>query len=84
MLAPTVLSYLRRTPSDLTLQHDNARAHTARLCTAFLQANNVPVIDRPALSPDMTPTEHVLDELERRVTHRTGQSQNLVQVRQAH
>ena len=41
-----------------TLQHDKVRANTAGLCSKFLQANNFLIMDWPALSPDMAPTEH--------------------------
>ena len=62
VFAPVALPYLRRTPGVTTLQHYNARAHIARLCTAFLQSNNVMHMDLPALYPDMAPIEHVWDE----------------------
>ncbi len=44
----------------LMLQHDNARPHVARICTQFLEAENIPVLAWPAYSPDMSPIEHVL------------------------
>ncbi len=39
----------------LMLQHDNARPHVARICTQFLEAENIPVLAWPAYSPDMSP-----------------------------
>ncbi len=47
------------------LQHDNARPHVARICTRFLEAENIPVISWPAYTPDMSPIEHVCDALDR-------------------
>ncbi len=38
------------------LQHDNARPHVARICTQFLEAENIPVIAWPAYSPDIYST----------------------------
>jgi hypothetical protein len=38
-------------------QRDNARPHVARICTQFLEAENVPVLPWPAYLPDMSPTE---------------------------
>ncbi len=38
----------------LMLQHDNARPHVARICTQFLEAENIPVLAWPAYSPDMS------------------------------
>ncbi len=51
----------------LMLQHDNARPHVARICTQFLEAENIPVLAWPAYSPDMSPIEHVWDALDRRI-----------------
>jgi len=41
------------------LQHDNARPHVARICTQFLEAENIPVLAWPSYSPDMSPIVHV-------------------------
>ncbi len=49
------------------LQHDNARPHVARICTQFLEAENIPVLAWPAYSPDMSPIEHIWDALDQRV-----------------
>ncbi len=38
----------------LILQHDNAQPHVARICTQFLEAENIPVLAWPAYSPDMS------------------------------
>ncbi len=51
----------------LMFQHDNARPHVARICTQFLEAENIPVLAWPAFSPDMSPIEHVWDALDRRI-----------------
>ncbi len=54
----------------LMLQHDNARPHVARICTQFLEAENIPVLAWPAYSPDMSPIEHVWDALDRHIRQR--------------
>uniref|UniRef100_A0AAR2LGM7 Tc1-like transposase DDE domain-containing protein n=1 Tax=Pygocentrus nattereri TaxID=42514 RepID=A0AAR2LGM7_PYGNA len=50
---------------------DNAntimRPHVARICTQFLEAENIPVLACPAHSPDMSPIEHVWDAPDRRI-----------------
>ncbi len=51
----------------LMLQHDYARPHVARICTQFLEAENIPVHAWPAYSLDMSPIEHVWDALDRRI-----------------
>ncbi len=54
----------------LMLQHDNVRPQVTRICTKFLEAENIPVIAWPAYSPDMSPIEHDWDALDRRVRQR--------------
>ncbi len=48
-----------RDDHHLMLQHDNARPHVARVCTQFLEAENVMY---------MSPIEHVWDALDRYTT----------------
>ena len=67
----------------LMLQHDNARPHVARICTQFLEAENIPVLAWPAYSPDMSPIEHVWDALDRRIRHRVPVPANIQQLRTA-
>jgi hypothetical protein len=43
----------------LMFPHDNAWPHVARICTHFLEAENVPVLPWPAYS-DILPIEHVV------------------------
>ncbi len=54
----------------MLLQQDNARPHTARHTQEVLQRNNVQTLDWPAKSPDLSPIEHMWDELGRRVRDR--------------
>ncbi len=54
----------------LMLQQDNARPHVARICTQFLEAENIPVLAWPAYSLDMSPIEHIWDALDRRIWQR--------------
>jgi hypothetical protein len=49
----------------LMFHHDNVQPHAARICTQFLEAENVRVISWPAYSPDI---EHVWDALDQHVT----------------
>uniref|UniRef100_A0A8C9WXD3 Tc1-like transposase DDE domain-containing protein n=1 Tax=Sander lucioperca TaxID=283035 RepID=A0A8C9WXD3_SANLU len=62
------------------LQHDNAWPHVARICTQFLEAENISVLAWPAYSPDMSPTEHVWDALDRRIRQRAPGPVNIQQL----
>ena len=52
---------------QMTLQHDYARPHVARVCQDFLANNNIVPLDWSPYSPDLSPIEHLWDELDRRV-----------------
>ena len=82
ILAPVVIPYIQANHNAI-FQQDNARPHTARLTTQFLQANNVNVMDWPFTSPDLSPIEQIWDLLERRVRQRPAQPQTLRQLEQA-
>uniref|UniRef100_A0A8C1IWJ3 Transposase n=1 Tax=Cyprinus carpio TaxID=7962 RepID=A0A8C1IWJ3_CYPCA len=81
ILRPIVLSFIH--DYHLILQHDNARPHVARICTQFLEAENIPVLAWPAYSPDMSPIEHVWDALDRRIRQRVSVPANIQQFRTA-
>ena len=68
ILQPHVLPLLRR--HNLIFQQDNARLHVARVCRDFLMANNVQPLEWPPYSPNMSPIEHLWDELDRRIRKR--------------
>lgn len=83
ILAPVVIPHINRRRGHTVFQHDNARPHTARIVTQFLAANNVDVMHWPSLSPDLSPIEHIWDELDRRVRNRPNPLHTLVQLEQA-
>ena len=56
-------------------------ARVPRICTRFLEAENVPVLPWPAYSPDMSPIEHVWDVLDQRVRQRVPVPSNIQQLR---
>ena len=83
ILGTVVLPFMRRYIPNGNFQQDNARPHTARLITDFLQANNVTLMDWPSLSPDLAPIEHPWDELGRRVYARDPQPTNVQELERA-
>jgi transposase len=48
---------------------DNAQPHVARVVRAYLTQQNVDLLPWPAVSPDLSPIEHVWGEMERRLRH---------------
>jgi transposase len=85
VLQPVLLPFVRRLfpQRRCIFQQDNAPAHTSRRATEFLRQNNIDVLDWPSLSPDMSPIEHVWDELSRRIRLRHPQPRNVNELRQA-
>lgn len=63
IVRPIILPTVRN--KSLTLQQDNARPHKARIVMAEL--NSIQNLSWPARSPDLSPIEHVWDEVGRRL-----------------
>ncbi len=68
ILRPIVVPFIH--DHHLILLNDNARPHVARICTQFLEAENIPVLPWPAYLARMSPTEHVCDALDRCIQRR--------------
>ncbi len=80
-LRPIVVPFIH--DHHLMLQHHNAWPHVARICTQFLEAENIPVLAWPAYSPDMSPIEHVWDALDRRIRQHVTVPANIQLLRTA-
>ncbi len=75
ILRPIAVPFIHE--HHLMLQHDNARPLVARICTQFLEAENLPVLAWPAYSPDRSPIEHVWDALDRHIRQRVPVPANI-------
>ena len=62
---PYVIPFIQA-QANVTFQQDNARPHVARVVRDYLTQLNVDVLPWPAVSPDLSPIEHVWDEMGRR------------------
>ena len=53
--------------SGMVFQHDNNPKHTARIVKHWLDENQFECLVWPPFSPELSPIEHLWDELERRM-----------------
>ncbi len=83
MLSAIVQPFIARHRNRHTFQQDNTRCHVARICNQFLAQNNINVLPWPALSPDLSPIEHLWDVLDKRVRRRPQQPESVDQLRTA-
>jgi hypothetical protein len=74
---PIILPFLQQRNFDHVFQHDNARCHVARVCQDFLNQNHICVLPWPALSLDLSPIEHLWDELGKCVCQRQNLPETL-------
>ena len=77
VLAPYVIQFARRHGRGFSFQDDNARAHSARVVTNYLQRRNIRTLPWPSMSPALSPIEHVLDILGKCVRRRIPQPRTL-------
>ena len=79
ILATKVVPFFQNHRTDIFMRDS---PHVARASLAYLQANNVSLLDWPASSPDMNPIEHFWDNLDRQVRTRTPPPRNLQELLQ--
>ena len=70
VLNPVLVPFLAAHNDVVTYQQDNARPHTARVTQEFLRQSDIDVMPWPPYSPDLSPIEHLWDQLGRRVANR--------------
>jgi transposase len=65
ILRPVAVPFVQE--HHLIFQQDNARPHVARVCQDFLANHNSNPLDWPPYCQDLSPFEHLWDEMDRRV-----------------
>ena len=65
------------------LEHDDTRPHAARNTTQFLASNNVQILPWLSMSPDLNPSTHTCNELERCVRGKVNAFANVHELFQA-
>jgi transposase len=75
-----VIPFIQAQANNVTFQQDNARPHVARVVRDYLTQQNVDLLPWPAVSPDLSPIEHVWDEMEQRLRHLPNQPVTLVKM----
>ena len=68
ILEQFLIPFLERWPRlELTFQQDDAGVHVSASTRQWLEAKNLPILDWPAKSPDLSPIENVWSMLVKRV-----------------
>ena len=80
---PTLIPFLQNLDDIPIFQQDNARPHSVRLTREFFHRNNVNVLPLPAFLLDLSPIEHLWDQLGHHVYDSRRRINNHEQLMQA-
>jgi hypothetical protein len=81
ILDPIVPYFLQQRNFDHVFHHDNARCHVAGTLSRISEPESHPCSSLACIIPDMSPIEHLLDELSRRVRRRQNSPEALQELR---
>ena len=65
ILIPVLLPFLQRFVPGVILQPDNDCSHSVRIVQQFLQQQETDNLPWPAASPNLSPIEHMWNEMKR-------------------
>ena len=71
VLDPVMVPFLNTNPDITVFHQNNVRSHNARITREYIQQVNVEVLPWPAYYPDLSPIEHLWDQLGHRLVNRT-------------
>ena len=77
ILEPIVRPHAYANGDAFILMQDNSPAHTAQVSMTFIDDTCISVMKWPAMSPDLSPTEHTWVILSRRIRQRQHHPENV-------
>ena len=78
ILIPHAIPFVEQ--HNLIMQQNNARPHVARVCCDAIQTSNIQTLVWPPYSADLSPIEHLWDDLGRKIRNRNPAPHNVAEL----